>query len=120
MNTNAFMASDEDYTFTEEEWEEYVFETRPDDFGNHHSSAWSEMPSDEVYCSESDEEEDQHNVDEYFAQQEEEPVEEDAEDDDNAEDDDHACFYEEYDHERTLRAGVARHSRKSLCGDCDW
>ena len=44
MNTNAFVASDEDYTFTEEEWEEYVFETRPDDFGNHHSSAWSEMP----------------------------------------------------------------------------
>ena len=120
MSTNAFVASDEDYTFTEEKWEEYVFETRPDDFGNHHSSAWSEMPSDEVYCSESDEREDQQNVKEYFAQHEEEELADDEEEDyEEAEDDDHECCYKEYDQERCLRTSVAKHSRKSLC-DCDW
>ena len=119
MNNNAFVASDEDYTFIEEEWDEFLFETRPDDFGNHHCSAWTEMPSDEVYYSESDEK----NAEEYFAQQEEdkqrkqEPADEDAEDDENDEDD-RECFHKEFDHERSLRAGVARHRHKSF--DCDW
>ena len=117
--------------YDEEDYgEAYQYETRPDDYGVNHSSYYccslncydsSSDESDDDFVDRAElEEEAQQYAEEYYAQQEEEKrrkreaANERAEEDE----DDYECYYDEFDHESSLRAEVARHSHKSF--DCDW
>ena len=114
----------------EEEWQAYPYETRPDDYGVNHSDSYLDAYSCYAYSSdESDddfvdraelEEEAQQYAEEYYAQQEEEERRKTEAANERAEEDedDYECYYDEFDHESSLRAEVARHSHKSF--DCDW
>ena len=123
-----FVVTSEEYT--DEEWQAYLYETRPDDYGVNHSDSYLDTYYCYVYSSdESDddfvdraelEEEAQQYAEEYYAQQEEEKRRKREAANERAEkdEDDYECYYDEFDHESSLRAVVARHSHKSF--DCDW
>ena len=116
--------------YTDEEWQAYLYETRPDDYGVNHSVNYVDAyyfydcsfdDSDDDFFDRAElEEEAQQYAEEFYAQQEEEErrkreaANERAEEDE----DDYECYYDEFDHESSLRAEVARHSHKSF--DCDW
>ena len=124
-----FVVNSEEYQ--EEEWQAYLYETRPDDYGVNHSYdyflseyffyAYSSDESDDDFVDRAElEEEAQQYAEEYYAQQEEEERRKTEAANERAEEDedDYECYYDEFDHESSLRAVVARHSHKSF--DCDW
>jgi len=116
--------------YTDEEWQAILYETRPDDHGVNYSVTYVDTPyfydcffddSDDDFVDRAElEQKDQQYAEEYYAQQEEEKRRKTEAANERAEEDedDYECYYDEFDHESSLRAEVARHSHKSF--DCDW